>query len=124
MLKYLSLKENDIDIDIDIHLALSEGGCQIFGKRYLHCISMVYFIHIHIYIYIYIYRYICIYIYIFIYIYIYIYSSVLRLLCIIVLNFENEELKYHQRRAFTIVTKFAPPYSNLFIVELENISKK
>ena len=50
----LFLKENDIDIDIDIdiYLALSEGGCEIFGKRYLHCISMVYFIHIHIYVYI------------------------------------------------------------------------
>ena len=58
------------------------------------------------------------------YIYMYIYSSVLCLLRVIVLNFENEELKYHQKRAFAIGTKFAPPYSNLFIVELENISKQ
>ena len=51
--------------------------------------------------------------------YIYIYSSVLCLLCVIVLNFENEELKYHQKRAFAIETNFAPPYFNLFIVGLE-----
>ena len=29
--------------------------------------------------------------------------------------FENEELKYHQKRGFAIGTKFAPPYSNLFM---------
>ena len=68
--------------------------------------------------------YVCMYVYIYIYIYIYIYNSVLRLLCVIVLSFENEELKYHQKRAFAIGTKFASPYSNLFIVELENISKQ
>ena len=49
----------------------------------------------------------------------YIYSSVLCLLRVIVLNFENEELKYHQKRAFAVGTKFAPPYFNLFIVGLE-----
>ena len=49
----------------------------------------------------------------------YIYSSVLCLLRVIVLNFENEELKYHQKRAFAIGNKFAPPYSNLFMVGLE-----
>ena len=48
----------------------------------------------------------------------YIYSSVLCLLRVIVLNFENEELKYHQKRAFAIETNFAPPYFNLFIVGL------
>ena len=26
-------------------------------------------------------------------------------------QFENEELKYHQKRGFAIGTKFAPPYS-------------
>ena len=30
---FLILKKNDIDIDIDIYLALSEGECEIFGKR-------------------------------------------------------------------------------------------
>ena len=35
------------------------------------------------------------------------------------LNFENEELKYHQKRAFAVGTKFAPPSFNLFIVGLE-----
>ena len=32
----LFLKENDIgiDIDIDIYVALSEGGCKVFGKRH------------------------------------------------------------------------------------------
>ena len=29
--------------------------------------------------------------------------------------FENEELKYHQKRGFAIGTKFAPTYSNLFM---------
>ena len=32
--------------------------------------------------------------------------------------FENEELKYHQKRGFAIGTKFAPPYSNLFMAGL------
>ena len=29
--------------------------------------------------------------------------------------FENEQLKYHQKRGFAIGTKFAPPNSNLFL---------
>ena len=33
--------------------------------------------------------------------------------------FENEELKYHQKRGFVIGTSFATPYSNLFIAGLE-----
>ena len=33
--------------------------------------------------------------------------------------FENWELRYHQKRGFGIVTKFAPPHSNLFMTELE-----
>ena len=82
----------------------------------LHYHDILYIIHIMYILYIYIYKYI--------YIYIYIYSSVLRLLCIIVLNFENEELKYHQKIAFAIGSKFSPPYSNLFIVELKNIFKQ
>ena len=32
---------------------------------------------------------------------------------------KNEKLKYHQKRFFAIGTKFAPPYSNLFIAGLE-----
>ena len=32
--------------------------------------------------------------------------------------FENEELKYHQKRGFSIGTKFALPYSNLFMAGL------
>ena len=32
--------------------------------------------------------------------------------------FENDELKYHQKRGFAIGTKFAPPYSNLFMAGL------
>ena len=32
--------------------------------------------------------------------------------------FENEELMYHQKRCFAIGTKFAPPYSNLFMAGL------
>ena len=32
--------------------------------------------------------------------------------------FENEELKYHQKRGFAIAAKFAHPYSNLFMVGL------
>ena len=33
--------------------------------------------------------------------------------------FENGHLKYHQKRGFAIWTKFAPPYSNLFMTGLE-----
>ena len=35
--------------------------------------------------------------------------------------FENEESKYHQKRGFLFGTKFATPYSNLFMAGLENI---
>ena len=35
--------------------------------------------------------------------------------------FENEELKYHQKRGTVIGTKFPPQYSNLFMVGLEKI---
>ena len=41
--------------------------------------------------------------------------------------FEHEELKYHQKRAFAIGTKFAPPYSSLLAysrVRKENFSKQ
>ena len=34
---------------------------------------------------------------------------------------ENEESKYHQKRGFLFGTKFATPYSNLFMAGLENI---
>ena len=40
----------------------------------------------------------------------------------IILNnnyFENEELRYHQKRGFVIGTKLAPRYSNLFMARLE-----
>ena len=33
--------------------------------------------------------------------------------------FENWELMHPQKRGFAIVTKFAPPHSNLFMTELE-----
>ena len=33
--------------------------------------------------------------------------------------FENEELKYHQKRGTAIGTKFAAPYSNLLMASLE-----
>ena len=33
--------------------------------------------------------------------------------------FENGSLKYHQKRGFAIATKFASPYSNLFMTGLE-----
>ena len=33
--------------------------------------------------------------------------------------FESGELKYHQKRGFAIGTRFAPPYSNLFMTGLE-----
>ena len=33
--------------------------------------------------------------------------------------FENEELKYHRKRGFANGTKFATPYSNLFMAGLE-----
>ena len=33
--------------------------------------------------------------------------------------FENQELKYLQKRGFVIATKFAPPHSSLFMTELE-----
>ena len=33
--------------------------------------------------------------------------------------FENEELKYHQKRGFVIGTNFATPYSNLSMAGLE-----
>ena len=49
-------------------------------------------------------------------------SNSLRDLASIILEnnyFENEELKYHQKRGFTIGTKFAFPYSNLFMAGLE-----
>ena len=36
-------------------------------------------------------------------------------------HFENKELKYHQKRAFDIGTKFARLYSNLLMVGLEKI---
>ena len=41
--------------------------------------------------------------------------------CIILKNnyFENGSLKYHQKRGFAIGTKFASPYSNLFVTGLE-----
>ena len=32
--------------------------------------------------------------------------------------FENDKLKYHQKRGFAIGTKFAPSYSNLFMAGL------
>ena len=32
--------------------------------------------------------------------------------------FENEELKYHQKRGFAIGTNFTPSYSNLFMAGL------
>ena len=32
---------------------------------------------------------------------------------------ENEKLKYHQNRGFAMGSKFAPPYSNLFMERLE-----
>ena len=32
---------------------------------------------------------------------------------------KNRQLKYHQKRGFAIGTKFAPPYSNLFMTGLE-----
>ena len=32
--------------------------------------------------------------------------------------FENEEIKYHQKKGFAIGTKFALPYSNLFMAGL------
>ena len=35
--------------------------------------------------------------------------------------FENGKLKYHQKRGFTIGTKFSPPYSNLFMTGLKKI---
>ena len=35
--------------------------------------------------------------------------------------FENEELKYHQKRGAAIGTKFAAPYSNLLMASLEKI---
>ena len=44
--------------------------------------------------------------------------------CSIILKnnyFENGELKCHEKRGFTIGTKFSPPYSNLFMTGLEKI---
>ena len=35
--------------------------------------------------------------------------------------FENGELKYHQKRDFFVGSKFAAPYSNLFMAELGKI---
>ena len=35
--------------------------------------------------------------------------------------FENEELKYHQKRGFPFGTKFDPTYSKLFMAMLEKI---
>ena len=35
--------------------------------------------------------------------------------------FENGELKYHQKRDFFVGSKFASPYSNLFMAELGKI---
>ena len=32
--------------------------------------------------------------------------------------FENGQLEYYQKRGFAIGTKFAPPYSNLFMARL------
>ena len=49
-------------------------------------------------------------------------SNSLRDLASIILKnirFENEELKYHQKRGFAIGDKFASPYSNLFMAGLE-----
>ena len=48
-------------------------------------------------------------------------NSLHELVCITLKNnhFENEELKYHQKRGFAIGTKFAPPYSNFFMAGLE-----
>ena len=46
-------------------------------------------------------------------------------LAIIILKnnyFDNGLLKYHQKRGFDIGTKFACPYSNLFITVLEKRS--
>ena len=43
----------------------------------------------------------------------------------IILNnnyFENEELRYHQKRGFVIGTKLTPRYSNLFMARLEKRS--
>ena len=34
-------------------------------------------------------------------------------------SFKNGELKYHKKRGTAIGTKFAPPYSNLFMAGLE-----
>ena len=51
-----------------------------------------------------------------------IFSSSLRNLARIVLKdnyFENGSLKYHQKRGFANGTKFASPYSNLFMTGLE-----
>ena len=88
--------------------------------------------HIYIYMLIY-YIYITVYI---IYIYIYIYiktrsdksissNSLFEydLPSIILKNnyFENEELKYHQKRGFPFGTKFDPTYSKLFMAMLEKI---
>ena len=41
-------------------------------------------------------------------------------------QFENEELKYHQKRGFAIGTKFNTPYSNFFYgkVRKENFSRQ
>ena len=33
---------------------------------------------------------------------------------------KNRQLKYHQKRSFVIGTKFAPPYSNLFMTGFSN----
>ena len=32
---------------------------------------------------------------------------------------KNRQLKYHQKRCFAIGTKFAPPYSDMFMIGLE-----
>ena len=38
---------------------------------------------------------------------------------------KNRQLKYHQKRGFVIGTKFAPPYSNLFMTgQKENFPKQ
>ena len=51
-------------------------------------------------------------------------SNSLRDLASIILennHFENEELKYHQKRGFAIGAKFASPYSKLLMAGLEKI---
>lgn len=52
-------------------------------------------------------------------------SNSMRNLASIILNnnyFENEELRYHQKRGFVIGTKLTPRYSNLFMARLEKSS--